>query len=249
MVAVEAVAVGGSDEARQARLQLVGSRVTPVSPAGERTLPVLPQLRSLFPGGALRRGSVIVTDGAGATSLALAVAAGPSSAGSWTAVVGDPGLGLAAAAEAGVALERLLMIAAPDPRGAAGTIAALVGSVDVVLVGPGIHLPAADRRRLSARLRERGSVLIRSGGDGGHGADVCLRIVASRWSGLGEGHGLLRCRHVTVQTGGRGAAALPRSADLLLPGPEGSPVLLRPGAEASTDLLLAGSEGSSVDVA
>ena len=203
-------------------------------------------MRGLFPGGALRRGWTVAAEGAGATSLALAVAAGPSVAGSWTAVVGDPDLGLAAAAEAGVVLERLLVVAAAEPRAAAETIAALVGSVDTVLVGPRIRLRATDHRRLSARLRERGSVLIRSGGDGGHGADVCLRIVTSRWSGLGDGHGLLRSRRVTVRTGGRGAAARPRSADLLLPGPEGSPVLLRSGSEDSVDLLWSVSEASPV---
>ncbi len=143
-------------------------------------------------------------------------------------------------------LERLLVVAAAEPRAAAETIAALVGSVDTVLVGPRIRLRATDYRRLSARVRERGSVLIRSGGDGGHGADVCLRIVTSRWSGLGDGHGLLRSRRVTVRTGGRGAAARPRSADLLLPGPEGSPVLLRSGSEDSVDLLWPVSEASPV---
>ena len=107
------------------------------------------------------RGSVTVVEGDGAaTSLALALVAGPSAAGSWTAVVGCPGLGLAAAAEAGVALERLALVAEPEPGDWAGVVAALVGAVDVVVVGPTHRVRAADARRLAARARERGTVLV-----------------------------------------------------------------------------------------
>ena len=258
---------GGRDH-----LRLLGERVAPLVGARERTLPVLAPLRDLLPGGALQRGWVITTGGDGATSLALAVAAGPSAAGSWTAVVGEEGLGLAAAAEAGVVLERLLMVTALQPRAAAEAVAALVGSVDIVLLGPGIRLGAADQRRLAARLRERGSVLIRLSGAGVwtggarssrekasdlHGADVCLRVVSSRWNGLGDGWGLLRSRHVSVRVTGRGAAGRPRTVDLLLPGPDGSPVLLESPAgdataplrstdEGSADLGYPGVEGSAV---
>ncbi|MDE0652668.1 MAG: hypothetical protein OXI26_03355 [bacterium] len=243
-------------------LRLLGDRVAPLTGAHERTLPVLSALRDLFPGGALQRGWVITTGGDGATSLALAVAAGPSAAGSWTAVVGEEGLGLAAAAEAGLALERLLMVAAPEPRVAVEATAALLGAVDVVLVGSEVRLGAADRRRLAARLRERGSVLIGlgdgalsgralsggglSGGglSGGTlaGADVRLQVVSSRWSGLGDGWGLLRSRHVSVRAEGRGAASRPRSADLLLPGPDGAPALAEPAADGRPGRLPAGAE-------
>ena len=246
-------------------LRLLGERVAPLVGARERTLPVLAPLRDLFPGGTLQRGWVIATGGDGATSLALAVAAGPSAAGSWIAVVGEEGLGLVAAAEAGMVLERLLVVAAAEPRAAAEAVAALVGSVDVVLLGRGIRLGAADQRRLAARLRERGSVLIRPGDDGAHGAgvwttgtrssgrrvgdmhgaDVRLRVVSSRWCGLGDGWGLLRSRHVSVRVTGRGAAGRPRTVDLLLPGPDGSPVLLESPAGDATARLLSADEGSA----
>lgn len=206
-------------------LRLVADRVAPLALARERTMPLLPALTSLFPEGGLRRGSIVAVDGIGATSLALAVAAGPSASGSWTAVVGDPGLGLAAAVEAGVVLERMLVI---DPRGqdAAGVVAALVGAVDVVLVGPGVRIRPADVRRLTARMRERGSVLVRIGAVDEPGVDIGLRIVESEWAGLGVGHGLLRARRVRIETQGRGSAARPRGAALLLPGPQGAPVAL-----------------------
>src|SRR5207302_7365787 len=77
----------------------------PVSLARERTLPVLPALAELLPEGGLRRGSTVTVLG-DATSLALALLAGPSQAGSWCAAVGLPSLGLVAAAEVGIVLER-----------------------------------------------------------------------------------------------------------------------------------------------
>ena len=291
---------GGAPRSGRDHLRLLGERIAPLTGARERTLPVPAPLRELFPGGALRRGWVIATEGDGATSLALAVAAGPSAAGSWTAVVGEEGLGLAAAAEAGVVLERLLVVTAAGSRAAAEATAALVGSVDIVLLGPGIRLGAADQRRLVARLRERGSVLIHLGGvhgagvpqgrtrpsgwrddsatlapnlrgtlsqggtrpsgwrvDGRQGVDVSLRVVSSRWSGLGDGWGLLRSRHVSVRVTGRGAAGWPRTVDLLLPGPDGSPVLLgsavgdvsaplRSTDEGPADLEYPGVGGSAV---
>src|SRR5262245_5859995 len=96
---------------------------------GERTLPVLPELRALLPAGGLRRGSTVavaaghpVPLGAvpaggltsfGATTVLLALLAAASAAGSWCAVVGLPALGLAAAAELGVALDRLALV--PEP--------------------------------------------------------------------------------------------------------------------------------------
>ena len=79
--------------------------------AGERLLPVLGPLQPLFPAGALRRGSVVSVTGS--TSLALSVLAAASAQGSWCAAVGMPSLGLAAAAELGVALERFPLVASP----------------------------------------------------------------------------------------------------------------------------------------
>ncbi len=208
---------------RRARLRLVADRVAPMALARERTLPVLSALESLLPGGALQRGSVVSVTGMGATSLALALAAGPSVAGSWVAVVGQPDLGLAAAEEVGIVLERLLVIA-PDPSAWSNTVGALIGAVDVVLVAPRHRVRDGDARRLAARLRERGSVLIQAGGRWAPGADVQLEVARCDWDGLGRGHGVLRSRRMVVDGGGRGAAARPRSAELLLPSPTGAPV-------------------------
>lgn len=178
--------------------------------------PVLPPLASLVPGGALRPGTVVAVEGA--TSLALALLAGAAAAGAWCGVVGVPSVGLVAAAEHGVDLDRLVLVGHPGDAWA--TVAAtLVEALDVVLVRPSGRGHTSDVRRLGARVREREAVVVALGD--WEGADVRLAVTRSRWEGLGAGHGHLRARRVEVQATGRGAAARPRSAVLWLPGPNG----------------------------
>src|SRR5687768_2905199 len=154
------VAVGPRRSA--AVLEQLAERVRPVTLSGDQALPVVPALAPLLPDG-LRRGTTVAVGGpAGATSLALAVCAGPSEAGSWAAVVGMPSLGLVAAAEAGIALERLLVVDHPPAGSWATVVAALAEAVDVVLAAPA-SVRQGDARRLAARLRERGSVLVLTG--------------------------------------------------------------------------------------
>ena len=186
----------------------------PVSLARERTLPVLPALAGLLPEGGLRRGSTVAVSGA--TSLALALLAGPSQAGSWCAAVGLPSLGLVAAAEVGVALERFPLVARPGEEWPA-VVATLVDAVDVVLVGLPRHVRSGDARRLVAKARDRGAVLVVAGGSSSFVADVRLSVAGAAWEGLGEGHGRLRARRVDVVATGRGAAARERRASLWLP--------------------------------
>jgi hypothetical protein len=199
-------------------LEQIAERVRPVTLTREQLLPVLPALESLLPGGALRRGTTVAVQGvAGATSLALALAAEASATGSWVAAVGLPSLGLVAAAEMGMALERLVLVAAPDAATWATVVAALVDGFDVLLVRSTGRMNANDSRRLIARARERGAVLVQVGGGWAEGADVRLDVASAEWQGLGEGHGHLRARRVTVQSGGRRDASRPRRVDLWLP--------------------------------
>ena len=197
--------------------------VEPVTRADEQVLPVLPELSALLPGGALRRGSTVVVLGGaslggtslGGTSLVMALAAGPSASGSWCAAVGLPSLGLVATAEMGVALERLALVREPG-RSWAAVVAALVDAIDVVVIRPPGPVRPADVRRLSARARERGAVLVPLC-SGWEGADVRLSVTGCEWEGLGAGHGHLRARRLEVLAQGRGAAARPRRACLWLP--------------------------------
>jgi hypothetical protein len=190
----------------------------PVSLARERTLPVLPALADLLPEGGLRRGSTVAVSGA--TSLALALLAGPSQAGSWCAAVGVPSLGLVAAAEVGVALERFPLVARPGDDWPA-VVAALVDAVDVVLVHLPRHVRSSDARRLVAKARDRGAVLVTTGESKTLAADVRLSVAGCRWEGLGRGHGRLRARRIDVVASGRGAAARERRASLWLPSATG----------------------------
>jgi hypothetical protein len=197
--------------------------VRPVTLAGDRLLPVLPVLEPLFPAGGLRRGSVVSV--AGSTSLSLSLLAAASGQGSWCAAVGMPSLGLAAAAELGVVLERFPLVASPARSSGAGgwawVVAALLDAFDVVLARPPSPVKGADARRLTARVRERGAVLVVPGGGWPEPAEVQLTVASASWEGVGQGHGRLRGRRVEVVAGGRGAAARERRASLWLPHPEG----------------------------
>jgi hypothetical protein len=190
-----------------------------VTLADERLLPVVPALQPLLPGQGLRRGTTVAVDRSAA--LALALVAGASAAGSWVAVVGLPDLGMVAAAETGIVLERLALVPAPGARAWPTVVAALLDAVDVVLVRSPAGLPTGQARRLAARARERGAVLVPLGA-WSEPADLRLAVTASAWHGLGQGHGHLQARRVEVVVGGRGAAARERRVPLWLPAPDGT---------------------------
>ena len=125
---------------------------------------MLPALESLLPDAGLRRGSTVAVAPAepgpfGATSVLLALLAGASVAGSWCAVVGMPSLGLVAAAELGIALDRLALVPDPGPDWPA-VVAALLDGIDVVAAAPPGPVSAPLAGRLAARVRQRGSVLV-----------------------------------------------------------------------------------------
>jgi hypothetical protein len=198
-----------------------------------RVLPVAEPLARLLPAGGLRRGSTVaLPEAPGATSLLFALIAEASAAGAWAAVVGRPELGMVAAAEAGVRLERLALVPEPGADLMAVTVALLDGMDVVAVAGAGrAGVRAADRQRLAARARQRGAVLVALGPWAG--ADIELSCVDTRWQGVGAGSGRLAARQARVRLRGRGVAPGGRSADMLLPAPGGVAVAAaeRPGAE------------------
>ena len=207
-------------------LKELADRHRPVAMAGERTLPVLDALRPLLPGGGLRRGATVGVTGS--TAVLLALLAGPSAAGSWCAAVGLPWLGIVAAAELGIALDRFALVPYAG-REWATTVAALLDGFDVVATRVPARLSSGDARRLAARARERGAVLL-AVGEGWPGADIRVRAGPSRWMGLGCGHGRLQARYLPVAVEGRGAAARPRHTRLWLPAPlSGEDIGVAPG--------------------
>jgi hypothetical protein len=205
----------------RAALATAAERARPVALAREHVLSVLPVLAPLLPDGALRRGTTLAVEGAAARSLALALAAGPSAAGSWVGVVSLPSLGLAAAAEVGVALERLLLVAAPPPAEWATVVATLVDGVDVVVVGLPRWVRVGEARRLQARVRQRGAVLVVVGAPGPLEVEVGMVADGAQWVGLDAGAGHLQGRRVMVAATGRRAASRSRRVALWLPDGEG----------------------------
>ncbi len=198
---------------------------TPAAGGDGAVLPVVEPLSGLLPAGGLRRGATVaVTGGPGSTSLLLALLAGASAAGAWLGVVGRPQLGLVAAAEAGIRLDRLALVPHPGADLLAVT-SALLDGLDLVAVSgaAGAGVRAADRQRLAARARQRGAVLVALGP--WPGADVELACAGPGWLGLGsgaDGGGRLRARRIEVRARGRGIAPRGRSAWVLLPGPDGA---------------------------
>ncbi|MEW6473047.1 MAG: hypothetical protein AB1679_12320 [Actinomycetota bacterium] len=175
-------------------------------------------LGEILPGGGLQRGSVVRIEGApgsGATSLVLSLLAAATAAGEWAAMVdGDGVLGGLAAAEAGVALERLAVVRAVPAALFGRVIATLLDGVTVVgaTIPRGFRL--GDARRLEARARERSAVLVAAGSWPGEAA-LRLRAEHSSWSGLARGEGLVADRVLRVVVSGRGAAGRERMAELV----------------------------------
>ena len=231
------VAARPADPARRgAHLRELVEQIRPVTFAHERALPVLPALEPLLPAGGLRRGATVqVAGGPGSTALALALLAGPTRAGSWAACVGVPELGWAAAAELGVAMERIVVVR-PTERSWTTVLATLVDAFDLVVCGPEQAPTPTEVRRLTARARERGAVVLAVAGPAGlharrawPGADVRLTVVDADWAGPGQGWGHLTARRATVSVEGRRGMDRPRRTELWLPGPDGV-ALVHPGS-------------------
>jgi len=86
--------------------------------------------------------------------------------------------------------------------------------------------------RLAARLRQRGSTLLVLGT--WPQSEAMLSLTASQWTGIGEGHGHLAARQVTVTVSSRLGEA-PRSARLWLPDPEQKFRDVDPGIDTGND--------------
>jgi hypothetical protein len=201
------------------RMGQLEQRAQPVVLARELLLPVLPAFEGLLPESGLRRGTVTRVHGPGATSLALALVAGCTKVGSWVAAIDVRGLGLGAAGELGLALEHLLLVDVPTPPQWVTAVSAALDGVDVVLAEVPPRCREADARRLQARLRDRGAVVVLVGSAGAFQPDLVV-AGSSSWQGMGAGWGRLRARCLSVEVTGRRAASRPRTGRLWLPAAE-----------------------------
>lgn len=205
-------------------LRVAAQRGRPAVAAETRLIGVPPELGALFPEGGMRRGTTLAVEPlVGGCSVALSVAARMTTAGMWTAAIGMPFLGLAAAAELGVDLARMALVPAPGPRWAE-VVGALVDGFDLLVVHPPARVRAADGRRLTARLREKGSVMILMDAPGWPDSpDIRLTANQRGWTGLEAGHGRLEARHLEIVASGRRVPGPPRRVSVDLPRSVGVP--------------------------
>jgi hypothetical protein len=221
-----AVALPRRDEAARTRLAEVARRVEPLVLARDRTLALVGELGTQLGlvqlgSDGLQRGTTLTVTGApgaGATSVALGLAAAATAAGEWAGAVDLNGtLGGEAAAAAGVALERFAVLRPPagsrlPPGEWATVVATLLEGVAVVVAEVPRHVRAPDARRLVARARERQTVLVVLLADPGAvwPADAVrhLRATGGAWPGLVAGGGLLDARPVVVHVEDRATAAV-----------------------------------------
>jgi hypothetical protein len=149
-------------------------------------------LTELLPDGDLPAGAAVtVRDSASLMGWLL----GATQRDRWVALVGWPELSPVALAEAGVDLERVVVV--PDTGGrTAGILAALLDGIEFVVVGPRARLTASERRRLLARARQRATTILSPAP--WEGAALTLDVEQTRWSGPEHGSSYLRDVHLSV---------------------------------------------------
>ena len=177
-----------------------------------RTIPTHPVIAELLPEAGIRQGAVYSV--AGSALLLLALLAPPSAAGAWCGVVGMPDLGLEAARDAGIDLDRLVLIPRPAEHWMT-VVASLADIMGVVALRPPAQATEATVARLSARLRQHGTTLFVQGA--WPHSEAMISVDSPRWHGLEHGHGQLVAREVTLTVTTR-TSGRPRSARLWLPG-------------------------------
>jgi hypothetical protein len=181
-------------------------------------LPVTPALAGLFPLHGMERGRTYGVRGDAAASLVFALVAEATQQGAWCALVDMPHAGLRAAHEHGVALERVVCIDAESswPTAHGRVVGALVEGFDIVVVRDPQCAPA-DARKIAARVKAQGAVLVVHGNLSAFPVDACLTARTQSW-GFGA---CATERTVQVQAEGRRVPS-GRTVTLLLPSSTGA---------------------------
>ena len=201
-------------------LAALGDTVAPLVLAAERLLPVPDSLAGLFPEGGLVRGRTVACEGSAATTLAMSLVASALAAGSWLAMVDLPTVGLDAARELGIPLERVVAVHTGDDLARARrwpeVVAAAADGFDIIIARAPDGVAPSVARTVATRIRQRGAVLVLLGDPAAIPVDGALRGSTVSWAGLGDGHGHLRERRLTVDASGRRIPGR-RSCDITLP--------------------------------
>ncbi len=210
-------------------------------------LPVLPELAELLPDG-LRRGSTIAVTSSVSLLFALLSASSARGAWTAMVGMPAISAEAAIEAGIELERLAIISPPTPGWTGAAWTTAvgALLDAVDVVVARPGgvrgtgghsadglshglsagglSHGLSAggvsdgDARRLTARARGKGAVLVLFGQQATSWPAVEVQLSArhGRWTGIGDGYGRLQQRQLLVSATGRGRSARTRNAELWL---------------------------------
>lgn len=202
------------------------------TPIVRAPLPVAAPFASLLVDGGLVRGRTVACTGDAALSTALALSAAATQQGSWLAVVGVPQLGIGAALETGVAMERIVLAQPPlTSREWVATVAALVEGFELLVVAPPASVSEHDARRLQLRIAARQAVLIvlhlpvlhppvlrlpvlgANRATHTFSADLDVHANTVAWAGIERGGAHITQRTVSVRVSGRRCSS-PREAIL-----------------------------------
>lgn len=187
--------------------------VRPATQGETESLPVAEHLGALFDGRGLVRGRIVWCAGDAAMSLGLQVVARATQEGSWLAVIGLDDLGLQAAFEHGVALDRTVVVGPMrTPREWISAVGAAVEGFAVVLLGVPRGVTAGDAQRLATRIQARRAVAVcvdcsrTSKVASVFSPDVVVHTATTEWHGIEHGAGHVRCRDLEVEVSGRRVA-------------------------------------------
>ena len=185
----------------------------PATQGETESLPVAEHLCALFDGRGLVRGRIVWCGGDAAMSLGLQVVARATQEGSWLAVIGLDDLGLQAAFEHGVALDRTVVVGPTrTPREWISAVGAAVEGFALVLLGVPRGVTAGDAQRLAMRIQARRAVAVcvdpsrTSKVASVFSPDVVVHTATTEWHGIEHGAGHVRSRDLEVEVSGRRVA-------------------------------------------
>jgi hypothetical protein len=176
----------------------------------ERVFPVSAVFSELFPEGGLRKGVVYQCDSS--ASVLWTLLAEATTQGVWCALVGLPDMGVAAAEDMGVNLDRLVLVPHPGNQWLS-VVGALSDVVGIVVMGP---QPAPSQRMMETllgRLRDREATLVVN--SAWPRTEANISVTSHQWEGLGSGHGTLQRHRISVTLKTRNNRS-PRHCELLV---------------------------------
>jgi hypothetical protein len=172
-------------------------------------LPLDAALAGVIDGGVMR-GRSVVCSGDAAVALSMRVVARATQEGAWLAVVGVDDIGLLAAAEQGIALQRTVLVCAPRAsREWAAAVATAIDGFALVMLQVPPSITVGEARKLMTRVQARRAVVVivdparQPAVISAFRPDVVLHTSTRQWFGIGNGVGHVQAREVRVEVSGR----------------------------------------------